>query len=109
VRVQQARLTSVIKTIIVDRQRGIFLGNAFGTVPLFSKDAAHTKAYGFQSRTQAEIYALSYLKLDKEDVYFLDVKTASTSHVDVVDIIKSGYHQEAQEMFLHVPTSPTIH
>lgn len=100
------------RTIIVHSDRGIFLGTYAGYIIFSKQDTLEsTKAYGFETEERARSYVESYLPTLKDDVVFVSVGCSNSSvYVDVVDIIKAGYWQYAEEMFANLPVlNHTIH
>lgn len=98
-------------TIIVDREQGIFLGS-FNSIALFSENdvLSSTKAIGFKNKDDAKSFVETYMPSIQDSVYYLDVTTNSLDfYVDVVDIIKDGYYEEAKRLFENMTTEPTIH
>lgn len=96
--------------IIVEKDRGIFLGN-YNNVAVFSKHdfLESTRAYGFKSKAAAESFVEEFLPQLKETTEYIDIPTDDFMHVGVVDIIKAGYPHYTEEMFMNLETTPTIH
>jgi hypothetical protein len=96
--------------IISSEEMGIFLGT-YEKSPLWSKhDMLHSsKAYGFNTMIAAEYYVARTMPEVKERVDFFEIPCyIDTVYVDVIDIIKAGYKDIAEELFLYLPTSTTI-
>lgn len=97
--------------IVVEKERGVFLGSYNG-IALFSRNDIldSTKAYGFEDREVAIDFVTSHLPQIKDTVDYIEIPTlGDDAYVDVVDIIKAGYHEYAEDMFRNMPADDIIH
>jgi len=97
-------------TIIVEKDRGVFLG-LYSNSAIFSKidPLESTKAYGFKNKDDAKTFIDKYLPHFSETVEYIDIPTDQFIYVDAVDIIKAGFPHYAKDLFINMPTEPTIH
>lgn len=97
-------------TIIVENDRGVFLG-LYSNAAIFSKNDPFesSKAYGFKGKDDAKAFIEKYLPHFSETVQYIDIPTDQLVYVSVADIIKAGYSHYTEELFLRMPTNETIH
>jgi hypothetical protein len=108
------------KTLIYEKTRGIFIGT-IGNVAIFSKQDVlqSTKAFGFAKKQEAIAYTEKFMPAIKDTAEFIEIpvnvgnllieQSDHHNYIDVVDIIRAGYGKHSKEMFLNIPTHPTIH
>lgn len=103
----------ILRTIIANEKLGIFIGT-LSDVPIFSKSDPHgcTKAVSFESEKEAKNFVSTYMSTVRDEVEYIGIPASSVyiPYVDVVDIIKAGYSEQAKEMFESMPPiNYTIH
>jgi hypothetical protein len=108
------------KTLIYEKTRGIFIGT-IGNIAVFSRQDVlqSTKAFGFAKKQEAVAYVEKFMPSIKDTAEFIEIpvnvgnlsieKPDEHDYIDVVDIIRAGYGKHSKEMFLNMPTNPTLH
>jgi hypothetical protein len=96
--------------IIVEKKRGIFLGSYNGTALFTTYDVfGNTTAYAFQSKEKAQEFIEKGMPKLKDTVEYLEIPSDGTMYVSMLDIIRAGYSEHVEDMFLNMQTEPTIH
>jgi hypothetical protein len=96
--------------IIVEKDRGIFLGSYDGIALFTNYDVfCNTNAYAFQSKEKAEEFIEKGMPKIKNTVKYLEIPSDGAMYVSMVEIIKAGYPEHVKDMFLNMQTEPTLH
>jgi hypothetical protein len=96
--------------IIVEKDRGIFLGSYNGTALFTTYDVfGNTTAYAFETKERAEEFIEKGMPQLKDTVEYLEIPSTGTMYVSMLDIIKAGYSEYVEDMLSNMETSPTIH
>ena len=98
-----------MRYIIVDTDQGVFLGTREdpgrrGVGMLFSENNLYdlTRAASWKSEKEAQDYLHHYIKRHLPESFVAAIESDS-EHVDVVDIIKSGYGSYCAGMIEAIP------
>lgn len=97
-------------TVIKEQNRGLFVG-LYSNMAIFSKNDVmeSTKAFGFNSQEEAEIFVSKYLPIISKTVEYIDIPSQELTYVSATDLIKAGYPELAEEFLLNMETPNTIH
>jgi hypothetical protein len=97
-------------TIVIEQERGIFLGN-YRENAIFSRNnyINSALAYGFANKKDAEGFIVGKLFHMKDTVIYVEILSENPQFANIVDIIKAGYSEYVEDMFMNMPTEPTIH
>lgn len=95
---------------IIEEELGFFLGayekfGVFAKTDIFGLD----KAYGFESREDADEFIDEYLGRDRGDWFVVEINT-DNKYIDVIELLKSGYGEYTHSMADNLPmTNFEIH
>jgi len=93
-----------MRYIIADEKRGVFLG-AYRQYALFAKNdmLGSTKAFSFDTRSEAEDYIESAFTQYKDAVYTIIEVDAKNKYVRVEDIVRQGYGRYTHYLVDNLP------
>ena len=88
---------------IIEEDLGFFLG-AFQKYGVFAKTDTFglSKAFAFDEEKEANSFIDEYLGRDRGDWNVVGIET-DDKHIDVVDLIKSGYEKYTHQMIDSLP------
>jgi hypothetical protein len=98
-----------MRYIIIERDKGIFLGNYLGT-PLFSNSLLFpiVKAYSFNTFEEADEYA-DYIAHAGTEFEIVDID-CDYDYIPIDILIKNGYSKHTERMLSYIPTfTKTVH
>lgn len=98
------------KTIIVNEEKGIFLGEVAG-YGVFSKydPIGIPSACGFDTPEIARQYMTMAMPMHVDEVMYKEIDTESKKYVPLSDIIKSGLEEYTYNMLKYIPVANTVH
>jgi hypothetical protein len=96
--------------IISEKNRGLFIGNYNGIAIFSSNDGFLTsRICGFEDKEAALEFVKNNMYQIENTVEYLEIPSEGFMYVTMIDIIKAGYSDYVEDIFMNMHASPTLH